>query len=100
MDDVKLSKLAVIGGISVCLLVALAGVLFINEDGDSSQRLALLFGIIALVVPALIAMLRADQAKTQTNGALDGRIEAAVYRAQAVRRREVAEDLCNEPKDE
>ena len=77
--------------IGACLvsfgLMALAAVLFVSDEhGDEMQRLALFFGLISLVVPALLAMLRADQSASNTNGKLDARIQAAVHRANAARR--------------
>jgi hypothetical protein len=62
--------------------------------------LALFFGILAIIVPALIGMLRADQGARQTNGSLDGRIESAVFRAQDVRRRNIADELCKDDDEE
>ena len=87
MGDTKYSKLAVIGGLTVALLLALAGVLLIQPGTEATQRLGLFFGVLGTVVAALIGMLRADQGAKQTNGSLDERIEAAVFRAQLARRR-------------
>ena len=96
----RYSTLAIIGGLTVAMLLALAAILFVAPGSEATQRLALFFGILAIVVPALIGMLRADQGQRQTNGSLDNRMESAVFRAQAVRRRQIAEDLCKEPEPE
>lgn len=87
----SMSVLAAVGGLIALTAFALGAVLMIAPGPESTQRLALFFGLVGTGAAALVALLRADQAQSQTNGALDDRIEAAVYRAQAVRRREIAE---------
>lgn len=80
------SRVAVLVATIVLALIALAGVLFVQGD-DATQRLALLFGILGTGLAAFVALLKSDQAATQTNGGLDHRIQAAVHRANAARRR-------------
>lgn len=79
------SKIAALSALVAFGLLALAGTMMVTGP-DSMQRLALLFGILGTGVATLVAMLKADQAATQTNGSLDDRIQAAVHRAQAARR--------------
>lgn len=81
------SPLAVYATLAVFGLFALAGVLFIQPGPESTQRLALLFGLLGTAVAALVAALKAGEAAVNTNGKLDARIEAAVHRANAARRR-------------
>jgi hypothetical protein len=95
----KFSNLAIVGGLTAAMCLALAAILLVQEGSESTQRLALFFGIVGSITAALIGMLRADQAHTQTNGGLDARIEAGVYRAQAVRRAEVVEEICDDQVD-
>lgn len=83
----RYSNVAVIGGLVAFGLLALAAVLFIAPGPESTQRLALFFGVIGSGVAALVALLRSDEAATQTNGKLDARIQAAVHRANNARRR-------------
>jgi hypothetical protein len=71
----------------VLVLFALAGVLLVPPGPESTQRLGLLFGVIGTAVAAFVAMLKSAQAAANTNGKLDARIEAAVHRANAARRR-------------
>lgn len=97
MNELKFSKAAIIGGLTVALCLALAAVLLVAPGDESMTRLGLFFGVLGTVTAALIGMLRADQGAKQTNGSLDGRIESAVYRAQAVRRREVLDERDQEP---
>lgn len=78
------SRLTLIGGIVAVLFLSLAAILFVSPENN--DRVALFFGLVGLIVPALIGMLRADQAQYNTNGKLDARIQAAVHRANAARR--------------
>jgi hypothetical protein len=80
------STLAVIGGLAVFGFLALAAVLMVSPGPESTQRLGLFFAVVASAVAALVALLKSDQAATQTNGTLDQRIEDGVHRALAGRR--------------
>jgi len=82
----KWSYLAVVAGLTSFGMMALAAVILVAQGPESMQRLALFFGLVGLVIPALLAMLRSDQAASNTNGKLDARIQAAVHRANAARR--------------
>ena len=83
----KWSVLAIIAGLTSFGLMALAAIIFVADDaGDELQRLALFFGLLSLIVPALLSMLRSDQSAANTNGKLDARIQAAVHRANNARR--------------
>lgn len=86
MKTAPYSTLVVVGGLIVFACLALAAVLLIAPGPESSQRLALFFGVIGSTVAALVAALRADQSQKQTNGTLDQRIEDGVHRALAGRR--------------
>lgn len=83
--NTAMSTIAALGALVAFGLLALAGTIMVT-GADSTQRLALLFGILGTGVATLVALLKADQAATQTNGALDKRIEAAVLRVNATRR--------------
>lgn len=54
--------------------------------GTGDTEIGLLIAFLSLIVPALIGMLRADQAQAQTNGGMDKRISDAVQEALKVRR--------------
>lgn len=88
----KFSNLAIAGGLTAAMCLALAAIILVQPGSESTQRLALFFGVVGSVTAALIGMLRADQARSNTNGSLDARIESAVYRAQRVRRKEIEAD--------
>ena len=90
----NMSTIALVAALIVFGLMALAGVLLVQVGEESLQRLGLLFGVIGTAVAALVALLKADQAATNTNGNLDARIQAAVHRANAARR---AGDLPADP---
>lgn len=77
----------IIAGVLVLSLFGLAAVLFVAPGPESTQRLALLFGAIGTGIAAFVAMLKAGQSATNTNGKLDARIEAGVHRAMSARRR-------------
>lgn len=81
------SRVAVIAALIAFGTLALAGVLLVQPGPESTQRLGLFFGVLGTAVAALVALLRADQAATQTNGSLDARIQAGVHRAMSARRR-------------
>lgn len=83
----RVTPLAAWGALVALAFFALAGVLFIQPGPESQYRLGLLFGVIGVGVTGIVAMLRADQSATNTNGKLDARIQAAVHRANAARRR-------------
>jgi hypothetical protein len=89
MTDPKFSKVAIAGGLTVAMCLALAAILLLGDTDHEMERLGLFFGVLGTVVAALIGMMRADQGAKQTNGSLDARIESAVYRAQNVRRAEI-----------
>src|SRR4051812_27384416 len=80
------TTLVVVGGLVVFGLMSLAAVLLVTPGPESTQRLGLFFAVVASTVAALVAMLKASEAATQTNGTLDGRIEDGVHRALAGRR--------------
>ena len=77
----------VVVGVMVLTLFGLAGVLLVSPGTEAQFRLGLLFGVIGTGLAAFVGMLKAGQAADNTNGKLDARIEAAVHRAQAARRR-------------
>lgn len=81
----NVSGLTAIGGVIALVSLGIAAAILIAPERD--DRLALVFGLIGIALPALIANLKADQAASNTNGKLDARIEAAVHRAQSARRR-------------
>lgn len=83
------SATVVVGALVAFVMFGLAAVLLVSPGPESTTRLGLVFGLIGTIVPVLLVLLRADQSAKQTNGTLDDRIEAAVYRAQNVRRRQV-----------
>lgn len=80
-----ISGVTVVAAIVAVLAFATAAVLFIQGDA-AMERLALLFALFGVVVPALIGALRSDQAAVQTNGQLDQRIAEGVQLAMASRR--------------
>lgn len=86
-ESAPVSRLAVIVALIVAMLIALGGVLYIAPGPESTQRLGALFGILGIGVAAIVGLLKADQAATQTNGKLDARIQAGVHRAMNARRR-------------
>lgn len=88
----RFSILAVIGGLTAFGLMALAAIILVADTPDSMNRLALFFALTSTVIAALIGAMRSDQAAKQTNGTLDDRIESAVLRAQATRRRAFGEN--------
>ena len=81
------SGLAIWAVLIILVGFALAGILLIQPGAESDKRLALFFGVLATAVGVVAAVLKADQAAQNTNGKLDARIEAAVHRANAARRR-------------
>jgi hypothetical protein len=83
----NVSPLAIYGLLGVLVAFALAGVLLVQPGPESTQRLGLFFGVVGTAVAAVVAVLRSDQAATNTNGKLDARIQAAVHRANDARRR-------------
>lgn len=82
----KWSNLAGAGALAVFGSLALMAIILVEPGDESMPRLALFFGVIATVIPALLGMLRADQSATNTNGKLDARIHDAVVKAQGTRR--------------
>ena len=76
------SSLAIIAALVGLVAFGLAGVLFVQGDA-ATERLGLLFALIGTVTTALVALLRADQAKTQT----DGTLTAVTAQAEAFRQR-------------
>lgn len=76
-----------VAGLAVFGAFALAAVVIVQPGPESTQRLALLFGVLGTGVAALVAALKAGEAASNTNGKLDARIEAGVLRANAARRR-------------
>lgn len=81
------SPLAVYALLAVLIAFALAAVLLIPAGPEANQRLGLFFGALGVGIAAVVGLIKADQAAHNTNGALDGRIEAALLRAQSSRRR-------------
>lgn len=65
----KATPLALTAALVGMVAFALAGLLLI-QGNDAMQRVGLFFALIGTIVPALIALLRADQAKTQSDGTL------------------------------
>lgn len=92
MDELKFSKVAIVGGLTVAMCLSLAAILLLGDTDHDTERLGLFFGVVGTVVAALIGMMRADQGAKQTNGSLDARIEAGVYRAMAQRRSDLGVD--------
>ncbi len=86
-NNTNFSNVAIIAALLAFGALALAGVLLVSPGDEATQRLGLLFGVIGTAVAALVALLRADQAAKNTNGSLDARIESAVFRANATRRK-------------
>lgn len=85
----KTSPVVIVGGLLVIVAFALAAILLVAPGPEATQRLGLFFAIVGTTVASLVAALKSSQAASNTNGSLDNRIEAAVFRAQNVRRREV-----------
>lgn len=85
-SDRSLSAGALLAAIVAVLLVVLAAVLFLGNDDVGTQRLALLLGLVGVVLPQLVGLLRGDAAANRLNGALDQRMTAAALRANYVRR--------------
>jgi hypothetical protein len=83
MKDI--SPFSIVGAIIAVLCITLAGLVLI-APGDN-DRVALFLGVVGIALPALIGQLKADQAAGNTNGKLDARIQSAVHRANAARRR-------------
>ena len=83
----SLTPLALYGTLAVLVAFALMGVLLVAPGSEATYRLGLLFGVIGTAVAALVAMIRADQSASQTNGKLDARIQHSVHEALAARRR-------------
>lgn len=81
------SNVTIIGALVAFGFLALAAVLFVSPGPEALQRLALFFGVVGTGVASLVALLKSDEAATQTNGGLDARIAAAVHRANNARRR-------------
>lgn len=73
----NLSTLAVVGGVVAVVGILAAVALFLTGD-DALQRLGIVAAATGLAVPGLLALVRADQAVTQTNG-----INAALVQANA-----------------
>lgn len=63
----NLSTLAVVGAIVAVIGLLTAAALFLTGD-DALQRLAIVAAAVGIAVPGLLALVRADQAVTQTNG--------------------------------
>lgn len=81
------SNTTVVAAVIALALIGLAAILFTAPGNESSDRLALLFAVLAPTVVSLLALLRSDQAASNTNGKLDARMQAAVHRANTARRR-------------
>lgn len=88
------SPVVIVGGLVAIAALATAAILFVNGDA-SVERLGLLFAMFGLMVPNLIAALRADHAATQTaassniatalNGEFEQRVAYAVDRVPTAR---------------
>lgn len=81
------SQTVLVAGIVVCLAYATAAVLWVSPGDEALQRLAMLFALLGTTVAAMAAAMKSGEAASNTNGKLDARIEAAVHRANAARRR-------------
>jgi hypothetical protein len=81
------SRIALIGVLVAVFAFATAAILFVTGT-DSLQRLALLFGLFGVSMPAILALLKADQSAQATsstsaianslNGAFDQRVRNAI----------------------
>lgn len=88
------SPAVIVGGLVAIAALATAAILFVSGDA-SVERLGLLFAMFGLMIPNLIAALRADHAATQTaassniatalNGEFEQRVAFAVDRVLAAR---------------
>lgn len=80
------SRLALVGALVAAMLFAFAAVLFISGDA-AVERLALLFGLLGIAVPAIIGLLKADASASSTAAtsniatALDGAFDSRVRNA-------------------
>lgn len=81
------SPVVVVAGLAAFALIIAAVVLLAEPGDEGTQRIGLFLAAMAPAILGLVALLRADQAASNTNGKLDARIEAAVHRANAARRR-------------
>ncbi len=75
------NTLVIVGAIVAIVCLGLAAVLFLAEGSEATNRLALFFGLIGIVVPSLLALLKSSQAAANTNGSLDARIREGVHEA-------------------
>lgn len=97
MNGNRFSALALIGTLLAIAAFGTAAVLFLASTDESLQRLALLFGLFGIMVPAIIGVLKADRAESQTtkvgaiakalNGQFEERVEGAVQRGNAATER-------------
>jgi len=67
-------------------LLALVGVILVQQGPESTSRLGLFFGVVGAGVAATAAALKSEQAANRLNGSLDRRIREAVRLAMAERR--------------
>jgi len=84
--NAPISRIAIVGALVALVAFGLAAILFVADGTAATERLGLFFALVGTVVAGLIAVLRADQAATQTNGTLDTRIAEAVAAAMESRR--------------
>lgn len=92
MKASTINVITVLGAIVALAAFATGAILFTADTDQGMSRIGLLLAFFGTIVPSLVAALHAGKAREQTNGSLDERIEAGVYRAQAVRRREVIDE--------
>ena len=97
-ETVNRSSGAMFGALLIMLCgIGLAGVMFVQgspcpEGGqacsnDALQRLGLLFGLLGLAAPSLVAALKSDQAANKlTNGGLQDEVRRAILAASGERR--------------
>ena len=81
------SRIALVGALVAAMSFALAAVLFVSGDA-AIERLALLFGLLGIAVPAILGLLKADASASSTavtsniatalDGAFDSRVRNAI----------------------
>lgn len=92
----KSTTIVVITALVAFGVMATGAVLLIGNSSQATEHLGLLFALFGTMIPSLVALLHAAKASSNTNGALDDRMEAAFYRAQNVRRKEVIAERVDE----
>ena len=89
----SINAVTVVGAIVAIAAFATGAILFTADSDTGMARIGLLMAFFGTIIPSLIAALHAGKAREQTNGSLDARIEAGVYRAQEVRRRVIEQEV-------